>query len=197
MKVVRLSDLHTSHLYPPGNIPVTHFFSGWVNPRAKVRPEGLCQWKIPLTPSGIKPTTFQLVSQCFNQLCHCAPPTTTGVRVNKNQNLTVRASRVTSNTTKSQEIYQRSCISRTQQRIRNLKQTLQHRHTATSGHCHVMNTLWLAMLSCATDVAHYTTVPVNISMSEQHTQSNGCMTIRMCVIWTPVTDHDLQSMLQT
>jgi len=32
-----------------------------------VRPEGLCQRKVPKTPSGIEPATFRLVGQCFNQ----------------------------------------------------------------------------------------------------------------------------------
>ena len=39
-----------------------------------MRPEGLCQWKIPMTPSGIKPAAFWLVAQYLDQLYHHVPP---------------------------------------------------------------------------------------------------------------------------
>ena len=47
--------------------------SGWVDPRPVVWLEGLCQWKIPMTLSGIEPVTW-LVTQCLKQLRHCVPP---------------------------------------------------------------------------------------------------------------------------
>jgi len=46
---------------------------GWVYLSDIVRPEGLCQRKNPVTPSGIEPETFRLLLQCLSEMRHREP----------------------------------------------------------------------------------------------------------------------------
>ena len=56
---------------PPTNFSLLISVSGWVDPRAIVRPEGLCQCKIPMKLPRIEPATLRFVTPCPNQMRHC------------------------------------------------------------------------------------------------------------------------------
>ena len=68
--MARVTGLRSGHIYLHGILQELISIRSWVDPRTIVRPEGLCQWKIPVTVSGIEPVTLWFVVQCLSQLYH-------------------------------------------------------------------------------------------------------------------------------
>ena len=71
MKVVRLSASRTDRLYPPGNVPGTHFHWGLSRLQGHGTVGRNMSLKNPVTLPGIDPRTVRLVAQRLN---HYATP---------------------------------------------------------------------------------------------------------------------------
>jgi hypothetical protein len=62
MNVVGLSALNTGRFYPKKYSFYLFQLEAELTPESIVWQEGLCQWKIPVTPSEMEPTIFRLVA---------------------------------------------------------------------------------------------------------------------------------------
>jgi hypothetical protein len=74
MKVVSLSASRTGRLYPPGNVPGTHFHEGLSRPQGHGTVGRKMSLKNPVTPPGIEAGTVRLVAQRINHYATPGPP---------------------------------------------------------------------------------------------------------------------------
>ena len=61
-----ISPMHRSPLLPQEIFLVLISIRNWNDPKATVRPEGLCELKIPMTPSGIEPESINCTTASPN-----------------------------------------------------------------------------------------------------------------------------------
>ena len=67
MKAIRLSSPRTGHLYPPGNIPGTHFCQRLSQSQGHSAAGRIMSTRNLNAPSGIEPATFRLVAHRLPQ----------------------------------------------------------------------------------------------------------------------------------
>jgi hypothetical protein len=69
-----VSHTHRPHLPPRKFSWYSFLLEAESTPGPYVKSEVLCQWKLPVTPSGIEPAPFKFVAQYLKPLCYRCPP---------------------------------------------------------------------------------------------------------------------------